>query len=130
MDARLRKPDTAANFLLGLGGAMAGGALGYVVFLWVARQGFYMLALPGALLGFGGGLLIHHRSWAFAGLCGFLALALGVLAEWRGFPFLADDSLSYFLTHLHQLRTLTLIMILLGGSFGFYFALGGQSKHR
>ena len=32
--------------------------------------------------------------------------------------------MSYFFTHLHQLRTITLLMIALGSLIGFWFALG------
>jgi hypothetical protein len=96
--------------------------LGYLAFGWLAAQGFYALALPGVLLGLGAGVLAKRRSMAMAVVCGFLALALGVFAEWKHFPFAKDASLKYFLTHLPDLRQLTLILIGLGGFGGFWFA--------
>jgi hypothetical protein len=39
------------NMVAGLAGAVAGGAIGYFTFIWIARQGFYALMLPGALAG-------------------------------------------------------------------------------
>jgi hypothetical protein len=44
-----------SEFLVLLGAAI-GGALGYVLFFWIAGQGFYGLALPGGLLGLGAGV--------------------------------------------------------------------------
>lgn len=110
------------NVGLGLAGAATGGVLGYLAFGWLAAQGFYALALPGVLLGLGAGVLAKRRSMPLAVACGVLALPLGVFAEWKYFPFAKDDSLTYFLTHLADLRPLTLILIGLGGFGGFWFA--------
>jgi hypothetical protein len=124
------KPATtpATSLLLGLIGAALGGTLGYFAFGWLARQGFYALALPGALLGAGCVLLSRRRSRGLAILCGVAALVLGIFSEWRFFPFVRDGSLEYFLSHLHRLKPLTLIMIVLGGALGFWFALGSTRK--
>ncbi len=51
-------------------------------------------------------------------------MLLGCFTEWRFAPFIADDSLTYFLTHLHNLKTLTLIMIVVGGLCGYWFGKG------
>ena len=75
-------------------GAVAGGLVGYFGFLWIARQGFYALVLPGGLLGLGASLFAN-RSTALCIVCGLLALALGVLAEWQFAPFIRDGSLGY-----------------------------------
>jgi hypothetical membrane protein len=110
--------------MLGLAGAVVGGVIGFFVFQWALRQGFYLLALPGMLVGLGGSLLIRRRSMALAIVCGVLAVLLGIFSEWKCLPFTADDSLGYFLSHLGDLRAMTLIMLVLGGFCGFYFALG------
>ena len=68
-------------------GAVGGGLVGYFGFLWIARQGFYALVLPGGLLGLGASLFAN-RSTALCIVCGLLALALGVLAEWEFAPFI------------------------------------------
>ena len=68
--------------MLALIGAVAGGLVGYFGFLWIARQGFYALVLPGGLLGVGASLSAN-RSTAPCIVCGLLALALGVLAACR-----------------------------------------------
>ena len=104
---------------LALLGALVGGALGYLAFFWLAGQGFYALVLPGALLGLGGGLA-RPRSRFVPVVCGLMALVLGLIIEWRFAPFTADTSLPYFLSHVHQLKPLTLIVIAVGAAIGFW----------
>ena len=107
------------NNLLALLGAAIGGALGYLLFGWLAGNGFYGLIIPGGLLGIGAAVF-KSRSLVIAIVCGLSALALGLFAEWHFFPFLADDSLTYFLAHCYQLNATTLIMIAIGGAIGFW----------
>jgi hypothetical protein len=107
------------NDILVLLGAAAGGLMGYALFFMLARQGLYALAVPGGLLGLGAGVC-KTRSRVVPVVCGLLALVLGLVTEWRFEPFLADAGLGYFLSHLHQLRPITLIMIAVGASIGFY----------
>lgn len=116
------------SFVLGVVGAVIGGYLGYILFLWIARQGFYALALPGALMGIGCGLLSRRHSFLLGALCGIAALALGVFTEWKYAPFVDDDSLLYFLKSITSLKPLTLGMIVLGGVFGFWFGVGGSRR--
>jgi hypothetical protein len=107
------------NNLLALCGALAGGALGHFAFFWLASQGFYALILPGGLLGLGAGL-VRNRSVAVAVVCGLLATALGVFTEYRFAPFAADKSFPFFVSHLFDLRPLTLLLIAAGGAIGFW----------
>jgi hypothetical protein len=130
MDAPLQARHPAADIALSLAGAAAGGAGGYFAFVWLAGQGFYALALPGVLLGVGAGLMTRTRSLALAVTCGALALGLGVFAEWSRFPFVKDGSLVYFVTHLFDLRPLTLIFIALGGLGGVWFVWRGKKSAR
>jgi len=114
------------NFLVGLAGGLAGGALGYLAFIWIARQGFYALMLPGALAGFGASLFVSDRSVRRGVVCGVFAVGLGLFAEWRFAPFIKDPSLGYFLAHIGQLQPITLLMIAVGGVFGYWLALGRE----
>src|SRR4051812_27019832 len=93
-----------ADFALGLAGALVGGVVGYFLVGWLAKQGFYGVALPGVLLGVGAGLLAKQPSPSLAITCGIMALALGVFTEWKLFPFIADGTFRYFLTHLSALK--------------------------
>lgn len=112
------------NWLLGIVGGIVGGAIGYFVFFLIARQGFYAIVLPGALLGLGCGFLSGIQSNALGVVCGLVALLLGFFTEWRFAPFIVDDSFAYFITHVHNLKSITLIMIALGGFCGFWFGKG------
>ena len=107
------------QWILVLVGAIAGGLVGLFGFLWIARQGFYMLALPGGLLGVGASLF-PNRSTIICVVCGLAGLAVGLLAEWQYAPFIKDGSLGYFLTHVHQLRPITLVMLIAGAVIGFW----------
>jgi uncharacterized membrane protein len=111
--------------VLALVAALVGGVAGYVVFQWIAAQGFYALVLPGAGVGLAAGYF-KSRSLAVCIVCGVGALVAGILSEWRFAPFIKDASLGYFLAHLHQLRPLTLILIALGVAIGF----GVPFRHR
>jgi hypothetical protein len=113
-----------ANWLLGLLGAAAGGTLGYFAFFLLARQGFYGLVLPGGLLGLGCGLLSGGKSDALGIVCALLGLMLGLFTEWRFAPFIVNASLSYFITHIQDLNSTTLLLVAAGGGFGYWFGRG------
>ena len=118
------KRGVALSTLLGLLGAAAGGLLGWWLFFLIARQGFYAVALPGALLGLGCGWLSRRKSTVLGVVCAAAGLVLGVLAEWRFAPFLKDRSLSFFLAHLHKLSWVTQVLILAGAALAFWFGRG------
>jgi hypothetical protein len=121
--------STPLALMLGLAGAVVGGLLGYLLFRWIPRQGFYGPFLPGALAGIGCGLLSRQRSWLLAVVCAVIGLGVGLFAEWQRAPFIADNSFMYFLTHLHRVDApVTIAMIVLGGAFGFWFGLGRKKK--
>lgn len=98
---------------------LLGGTLGYLAFAWLLTQGFYGLVLPGGLLGLGAGIP-RNTSRTVAVVCGGLALGLGLYTEWRFFPFKADGSLGYFLSHLQQLKPATWLMLAVGTVLGWY----------
>jgi hypothetical protein len=100
-------------------GAALGGAAGYALFVIALRFGFYAIVLPGALLGIGAGLA-RNRSVLMALLCGLLALGLGLFTEWKYSPFVKDDRIEYFVTHIHKLNPIDLGLIGLGGFIGFW----------
>jgi hypothetical protein len=108
---------------IGLAGAIVGAIVGHLLFWWIAGQGFYALPLPGALAGIGCALAARRRSICLGISAGLIALIAGILSEWRLAPFIADKSLAYFLTHLHDLQILTIILILVGMIFAVWFVL-------
>src|SRR4051812_700313 len=109
------------NALLGLAGAIGGGVVGYFAFVWILSQTFYAGALPGAMVGIGCGLLARDGSRVRGILCGLAGLALGIYSDWRFFPFKVDHSLGYYLSHLHDVEPITLILIGLGGFLSYWF---------
>jgi hypothetical protein len=114
----------------GLLGMVVGGVAGFFVFRWLVSQGFYALALPGAMMGMACGYASRIRSPALAIACGISGAVVTVFAEWNAMPFVADESLAYFLTHMHQLKGLTLIMLALGIVFAAWFGLGRPNQLR
>ena len=100
-------------------GALVGGLLGYVCFRWLYGQNLYGLMIPGGLLGMGAGVF-KTPTKAVSVVCGVMALILGLVVEWSFFPFKADESLGYFVSHFYDLKPVTLIMIALGAAIGFW----------
>ncbi len=113
---------------LGVLGAAVGGYVGYQLFVWILSQGLYAIILPPSLLGLGAGLLARRRLMPLAVLCGLAGLWLGLFVEWKTFPFIADGSWQYFLTHVYQLKPISLIMIALGAFFSYRLALGSDRQ--
>ncbi|MHC4506742.1 MAG: hypothetical protein ACYTFI_25920 [Planctomycetota bacterium] len=114
----------AAGIVLGIVGALVGGAVGHFLFLAMTRWDLYAMVLPGAAVGLGCGLLSGRRSVPLGIASAVIGLVVSVFTEWRCFPRPADSSLSFFLKHLHELGGRSLMMILLGAAFAFWFGLG------
>ena len=119
-------PQHPASLLLPLAGAAAGALLGYFAFGWLAHQGLFAAALPGALLGAGYGMFVKHRSIPPAIACGFCALLLGIFSDWH--ILYKHYSLGHFLSHLNQIPTVELLLLILGGVFAFWFSLGKRQQ--
>ena len=126
----MNRSAAATGWVLGILGAVIGGAVGFWAFRWIAGQGFYALMLPGALLGLGFGYLSRRASVAGGIVCGVFGVGFGVFSEWKCFPFNADESFEFFISHLYELSPVTLIMIVFGGVFAFWFGRGRDSESR
>jgi hypothetical protein len=114
------------SYVLGILGGIVGGAVGYFVFFFAIGQGLYPMVLPGALVGLGCGAMLGMKSNAMGVVCGLSALALGLFIEWQFAPFERDRSLGFFLARVNQLRSMTLILIVLGALLGFAFGRGRE----
>lgn len=106
--------------LLGALGSVIGGVLGFYTFKWLLGYGFYGPMIPGAFLGLGCSTLAQHPSNARGIACGIAALGLGLGAEWALRPFVADSSLSFFLTHLKDLTPVTDLMLGAGAVIAYW----------
>src|SRR6187401_3302157 len=93
--------------LRGIAGAVAGGIAGYFAFNFLAARGLYGLMIPGLLLGMAAGITARGKSQALGIVCAAAALALMIVAEWHRAPMVKDQSLTYFVTHLHQMNNAT-----------------------
>ena len=114
------------DMLLGVVGGIVGAVLGYFLVFAIARQGFYAIALPGALLGLGCGALSGRKSAALGIMCGVFGLAVGVYTQWCFAPFIKDESLSFYLAHLLDVNRVTQILILVGAILAFWFGTGRE----
>ena len=98
--------------------------MGHFAFLWILKQGFYAIMLPSALVGLAAGYVVRSRSHLLAIMCAIGGLALGFYTEWKSLPFRADNSLSFFVKHIHELKPITLLMLAVGTVASYRFALG------
>jgi hypothetical protein len=105
--------------VLGIVGAIGGGALGFFVYGWILSQGFVAPFVPGGLLGLGCATLAGHRSAGRGIACGVGAVLLGFFADWWNFRW-ADPSLGYYITHIHHIAPIKLLMILAGGVIAYW----------
>jgi hypothetical protein len=112
--------DRIVNALLGLVGAVAGGALGFFAFGWLLNRGYLAGMLPGGLLGLGCGLLSRRPSLARGIACGVAGLAVSLLAEAYYHYFLVDPSLQYFFAHLRDLPSVDWFFIIMGTLLAFW----------
>jgi hypothetical protein len=119
-------PARATSYLLALLGTAIGAVAGYYLFFWITKQGLYPMVIPGALMGLGCGALSGTKSNTIGVICAAAAVMVGLFIEWRFAPFVNDRSFSYLLTHVHQLRPASLIMIAVGGVFGYWFGRGRE----
>ncbi len=78
----------------------------------------------GDLDGIGCGGLSRRRSVSLGAGCALIGILAGIVSEWRFAPFIEDKSFLFFLSHLHQLRSVSQILILVGGGLAFWFGLG------
>ena len=101
--------------LFGLVGALVGGGVGFVLFRWIAGQGFYAPFVVGGVAGLGCLLLARHVSIGRGVAVGILAVVMEVLAEWAVFPFARDNSLGFFLRNVPALPPIKLVLIGVGG---------------
>ncbi len=103
-------PRNLISNLLGLVGAIIGGVLGFYTFLWLLKQGYYGLIIPGAFLGLGCSLLASHRSVVRGILCGVAAFALSQFADWY-----CTITNASFVDFVRDGKTLTPVTMLMTG---------------
>jgi hypothetical protein len=108
------------SHVLGVVGAVLGGTVGFYTFGWLFEQHYYGPMIPGAFLGLGCGMFARHHSMIRGVLCGVAALGLSLFTEYTYWPFIADHSFQYFVTHIPSLEPTHLIMIVAGSLIAFW----------
>lgn len=114
--------------ILAIVGAVLGGILGFVAVGWLARQGLYTVLLPGAFIGIGTLLGKGFRGVIIPILLGPLGIVAVYLAEWHYFPFIRDDSFSFFLQNLSSLKPFTHLLAVFGGLIAFWVPFRNRSR--
>jgi hypothetical protein len=105
-------------------GGIVGGVIGFYIFHWAVRQGFFALIVPGAMVGMIAGFGIGSRSQPFAIACGVAGLAVGLFTQWTFVNRAVTMDLMEFLMKIKDQKPLTLIMLVLGTFFSYRLALG------
>jgi hypothetical protein len=116
----------AISWLLGLLGAVLGGAAGYYGFMYAKDHGFYAPVLAGGLVGVGCGLLSRHRSILRGVLCGIAGLLLGYYCDY--YRITTDppyESFAVYLMAFTNHGAIENILVFLGGLVSYWF---GQSN--
>lgn len=113
---------------LSLGGVFAGAAVGIVIFFLLAKTGLILLVLPGALTGFGRGLMSSRPSWLMALVSGIAGLAAGVFGLWLILPLKTDTGLLYFVTHIYHVTPVMLGMLAAGALAAAWLGYGRQGR--
>ena len=111
------------TILRGVGGAVIGAGLGYLAFRLLYRNGFYGIMLPGVLIGFGASLAARSRSQTLGMICAALAVGVTLFTEWH-VRFSQHNTFLFFLSNLHTLGIVSLVMMVAGVLAAFWFGQG------
>ena len=105
-------------------GAIVGVGVGTLAYWLLLLQGYHILAAVGAGVALGVSAMAQTRQivWGFA--TGALAVLASVLVEFFFRPFAADESFSYFISHLHELPRNSLISLAVVAALGVYLGRG------
>jgi uncharacterized membrane protein YeaQ/YmgE (transglycosylase-associated protein family) len=110
----------------GIVGAAIGAAIGYFAFVKLSSINLYAFMLPGALIGLGCGFMAKKNSNLLSGFCFLLAIVVSVLGEWNTLWFSEDESLGYFVQHIHESRGgFALFAVILNGVIGAWLCRRG-----
>ena len=114
----------ASNPVRGVIGAVVGGVLGFMGFGLLLKLGLYGMVVPGAMVGWACGAQSGGRSVPLGIVSAMMAAATCLYTEWYFFPWVADESFTYFLSHLHDLQLRTILSMAAGIFAGFWFGKG------
>ena len=123
-------PRYLISHLLGLVGALLGGAAGFYTYRWILSKGFIGGMIPGAFLGLGCSLLARHPSFARGVICGIAGLVLGFFTDWYTND--TDDTFWVYLQNVQSINQVVLLTIVIGTFIAFWLGkdagLAGRSR--
>jgi hypothetical protein len=105
---------------LACAGAMAGAGVGAAVAIAAWKSGFYAPVVVGVAAGFGATLIGRRHGVVIGIMAAVIGLVGSLMTEWWVYPFVADDSLGYFLMHVGDLKPFDLLMHAAGAACGFF----------
>ena len=118
------KPGAGWNdvlaYPLACAGAMVGAGVGGFLAGLASHAGFYAVIIVGITTGFGAVLIGRRHDLVIGIMAGVIALVGSLLTEWWLYPFIADDSLGYFVQHLGDLRGFSMLVHGVGAVCAFY----------
>ena len=112
------------NYLKGTAGALAGTLCGAALFVLLLRFGLYAGLLVGVGAGLGSQWLFPGKSPGMGVIAAVIGLVGGILVEWYAMPFVADESLPFFLKNLHQVNAVHLVFLAIGTVLAFVWGQG------
>ena len=115
---------SALQYVSGFVGILVGAAVGCGVVTLLFRWGFYGVMLVGLCTGWGSSLFSQSSSKLLGIACVLVALPATIGISWYCSPFVVDDSLVFYLQHLHKLKPIQLVMIGLGTLMAYYVGKG------
>jgi hypothetical protein len=113
---------------LAIVGTIAGAHVGVLAFWGLYSNGFYAIMLPGVLAGLAGGFPLKKRVIAVGIFAAAVSIVTMLLTEWCFRPFVKDESLTFFLTHLNHLNRVAILMMVLGVAAAFWFGMGREKS--
>ena len=127
-DHKQAEPTDVADPLkawgLGIVGAILGCVAGWFIYGWLLGQGFYSLAIPGALIGFGFGYMSRRPMLAGGIFCAVVAAVFLLACECFQNSWAEDQRIGFFLAHLNDHDLPTKLMYMLGVACAFWFGRG------
>ena len=124
-----QQPIPWVRLAAGMIGAIVGAVVGGWIYNWGIRQGLDAPMIPGTAIGFGVLSAAKVGRLELGILSAVVALVAGLYLEWSNFPFVADDGLGYFLSHLHSLQPLKILMIAASVFIAFFIGRGREHTH-
>lgn len=116
--------ETVRRFL----GALAGTAVGGLVFWFLLERDIHVLAAVGAGTALGVSLLARGTSLAWGLMTAMFAVAASIGAEWTLRPFVQDPSFGFFVAHIADLPSNSQLSLAVVAGLGWWLGRGRRRR--